>query len=100
MQTLAGTGALDLGAAFLGKFFEGRREMYLSQPSWINHYLIFKNYQFNVKAFRYYSNVHKTFDSVGFFEDLEKIPDHSVILFQPCGHNPSSVQPSVSLVGI
>ena len=95
VQTLAGTGALDLGAAFLGKFFEANKQVFLSQPSWVNHYFIFKNYNFDVNAYRYYDNKQKSFDSVGFFEDLEKIPDHSVILFQPCGHNPSSVQPDV-----
>ncbi|KAI2798817.1 Aspartate aminotransferase, mitochondrial [Blomia tropicalis] len=96
VQTLAGTGALDLGATFLGKFYLGRKEAFISQPSWINHYLIFTNYGFNTKAFRYYDNKRKQFDTNGFFEDIEKLPDHSVVLFQPCGHNPASVQPTPS----
>ena len=93
---MAGTGAIDLGAAFLGKFYPGRKEAFISQPSWINHYLIFRNYNFNVKAFRYYDRIRKRFDSEGFLQDIEKLPNHSVILFQPCGHNPASVQPIVS----
>lgn len=96
VQTLAGTGALDLGAAFLGKFFQGRKQVFISQPSWINHYLIFKNYSFDVKAYRYYDHMNRTFDMAGFFEDIEQIPDHSVILFQPCGHNPSAIELTVS----
>ena len=96
MQTLAGTGAIDLGAAFLGKFFEGRRQVFISRPSWINYYCIFSNYRFEVATYRYYDAATKRFDAGGFFDDLAKLPEHSVVMFQPCGHNPASVQPSVN----
>lgn len=94
VQTLAGTGAIDLGAAFLGKFFEGRRQVFISRPSWINYYCIFSNYRFEVATYRYYDAATKRFDAGGFFDDLAKLPEHSVVMFQPCGHNPASVQPS------
>lgn len=93
---MAGTGALDLGVAFLSKFFEGHKIAAISNPSWINHYFIFKNYHFDVQQFRYYDNVRKTFDVDGFFEDINNLPDNSVILFQPCGHNPSAIELTVN----
>ncbi|UXI19420.1 hypothetical protein NH340_JMT05363 [Sarcoptes scabiei] len=95
VQTMAGTGALDLGAAFLGKFFEGHKIVSISNPSWINHFFIFRNYNFDIKAYRYYDNARKTFDAEGFFNDINQLPDHSVILFQPCGHNPSAIELSL-----
>lgn len=70
--------------------------MFISRPSWINYYFIFSNYQFEVATYRYYDVATKRFDAAGFFEDLAKLPDHSVVMFQPCGHNPASVQPAVS----
>ncbi|KAH9424433.1 Aspartate aminotransferase, mitochondrial, partial [Dermatophagoides pteronyssinus] len=92
VQTLAGTGALDLGAAFLSKFFQGHKQVSISNPSWINHYFIFRNYNFNIHSFRYYDYQRKTFDENGFFDDLKNLPNNSVILFQPCGHNPSAIE--------
>ena len=40
LQSLSGTGSLRVGAAFIARFMKGRT-VYISNPTWGNHYNIF-----------------------------------------------------------
>lgn len=49
VQTISGTGANHLGAVFLSKFYDysklagGKRQIYISNPTWANHKAIFNS---------------------------------------------------------
>ena len=55
--------------------------------------MIFQNYNFRVSNFSYYDFKLQRFDAENCFADIERMPDDSVILLQPCGHNPTGTQP-------
>ncbi|EDW78085.1 uncharacterized protein Dwil_GK24813 [Drosophila willistoni] len=94
VQTISGTGALRVGAAFLSKFWKGNREVYLPSPSWGNHVPIFEHSGLSVKRYRYYNAEHCNLDFNGMIEDLKKIPESSIVLLHACAHNPTGVDPS------
>nr|XP_023025465.1 aspartate aminotransferase, mitochondrial-like [Leptinotarsa decemlineata] len=94
VQTLSGTGALSLFASFAKNFFPHAKTMYLPKPTWGNHAPVFKNAGLETKDYKYYD--FKTFglDYDGMLEDLCKVPEHSMVLFHACAHNPTGMDPS------
>lgn len=93
MQGLSGTGSLTLGAAFLRDHFRGTKDLYLPAPTWGNHIPLFKKKGFNIKHYRYYDAKTCGFDIKGCLEDINNIPENSVIVLHACAHNPSGVDP-------
>jgi aspartate aminotransferase len=93
VQGISGTGSLRIGGAFLNAFFPGPKDVYLPTPSWGNHTPIFKHSGLNVKAYRYYQPSTCGFDFQGALEDINKIPEKSIILLHACAHNPTGVDP-------
>lgn len=96
VQTLSGTGGLRVGAEFLKKFFPYSRNIWIPTPSWGNHNPIFSDSDFKVYQYRYYKPATKGFDFEGCLDDINKIPENSVILLQACAHNPTGVDPTHS----
>jgi len=94
IQGVSGTGSLMIGAYFLNKF-AGCKDIYLPTPSWGNHTPIFKNAGLNLKSYRYYDPSTCGFDSCGALEDLNNIPEGSIVLFHACAHNPTGVDPNM-----
>ncbi|KAI8928346.1 pyridoxal phosphate-dependent transferase [Entophlyctis helioformis] len=95
-QSISGTGALRIGGAFLGRFFQGAggKKIYLPTPSWGNHTPIFKDSGLEVLPYRYFDKATNGLDFKGMTEDLNKIPSGSVVLFHACAHNPTGVDPT------
>uniref|UniRef100_A0A170YUJ9 Aspartate aminotransferase n=1 Tax=Triatoma infestans TaxID=30076 RepID=A0A170YUJ9_TRIIF len=93
VQSLSGTGALRIGAAFLQKFFPGNKEVYVPNPTWGNHIPVFNHSGLPIKKYRYYDPKTVGFDFKGAIEDLSKIPDQSVVLLHACAHNPTGIDP-------
>nr|XP_018901597.1 PREDICTED: aspartate aminotransferase, mitochondrial [Bemisia tabaci] len=93
VQGISGTGSLRIGGAFLAKFFPGAKDIYLPTPSWGNHTPIFKHSGLNVKSYRYYEPSTCGFDFKGALEDINAIPENSIILLHACAHNPTGVDP-------
>jgi aspartate aminotransferase len=93
VQAISGTGSLRIGGAFLHKWFPGNKQIYLPTPSWGNHTPIFKHSGLDVKAYRYYEPKTCGFDFKGALEDINKIPEGSIILLHACAHNPTGVDP-------
>ncbi|XP_015509266.1 aspartate aminotransferase, mitochondrial [Neodiprion pinetum] len=94
VQGISGTGSLRIGAAYLGNFFPGHKDIYLPAPTWGNHIPLFKHSGLNVKTYRYYEPKTCGFDFQGAIEDISKIPEKSIILFHACAHNPTGVDPN------
>lgn len=70
VQSISGTGALRIGAAFLNAFHTGNKEVYLPSPSWGNHNPIFKHSGLKVNTYRYYEPKTCGFDFQGALEDI------------------------------
>ncbi|ANB14353.1 aspartate transaminase AAT2 [Sugiyamaella lignohabitans] len=92
-QTISGTGALRLGAAFLERFLPSK-EIYLPSPSWANHAAVFKDAGMTPKQYKYYNKETISLDFDGLVSDLESIPQGSAVLLHACAHNPTGVDPT------
>lgn len=75
VQCLSGTGSLRAGAEFLKRLIN-LDTVYVSQPTWGNHRLIFHNAGFSsVKSYRYWDAENKRIDIDGFLADLNAAPE-------------------------
>ncbi|KAJ3060730.1 Aspartate aminotransferase, mitochondrial [Quaeritorhiza haematococci] len=95
-QSLSGTGALRIGGAFLGRFYQGKggKKIYLPTPSWGNHGKIFADSGLEVGAFRYFDKKTNGLDFAGMMEDIKNLPNESIVLLHACAHNPTGVDPT------
>jgi len=98
-QSISGTGALRLGAAFIKKFYASQRqqptEIYIPNPTWGNHRSIFSDAGFGtVKNYAYYSTKTNSLDFEGMIKDLSNAPEGSVVLLHACAHNPTGMDPT------
>lgn len=69
VQSISGTGALRIGAAFLNAFGPSK-DVYLPLPSWPNHTPLFKHAGLNVKTYRYFDPKTCGIDFQGALEDI------------------------------
>ncbi|KAI0035714.1 aspartate aminotransferase [Vararia minispora EC-137] len=96
VQTISGTGANHLGALFLSRYyqFNGERQVFLSDPTWVNHFAIFRNVGIEPRTYAYYDPQTIGLDFAGFVRALERAPSRSVFLLHACAHNPTGVDPT------
>lgn len=93
VQGISGTGSLRIGAAFLSRWLQKSKIVWIPTPSWGNHTPIFKHSGADVKQYRYFDNKTCAIDFKGLLEDINKIPEGEVILLHVCAHNPTGVDP-------
>jgi len=96
VQTISGTGANHLAALFLSRYyqFNGDKALYLSDPTWANHFAIFNNVGIKPLLYPYYDQRTIALDFAGFVATLESAPERSVFLLHACAHNPTGVDPT------
>ncbi|MCL2471849.1 MAG: aspartate/tyrosine/aromatic aminotransferase [Propionibacteriaceae bacterium] len=87
-QSLAGTGALRVGANLL-KMASPDAQLWLSTPSWENHELIFTRAGFELGAYRYYDRASGGVDVEGMLEDLAGAAPGTIVVLHACCHNPT-----------
>ncbi|XGW06277.1 hypothetical protein V3C99_016521 [Haemonchus contortus] len=93
-QCLSGTGSLRAGAEFLARIL-GYKTVYLSNPTWGNHKLVFKNAGFdNICSYTYWDPVNRKVDMEKVLHDLEHAPEKSVVVLHGCAHNPTGMDPT------
>jgi aspartate aminotransferase len=92
-QGISGTGSLRIGAAFFSKWYAPSKTFYLPKPSWGNHTPIFKHSGLEVGGYRYYDPATCGFDFTGAMEDINAMPEGSVVVLHACAHNPTGVDP-------
>ncbi|MBO0719835.1 MAG: aspartate/tyrosine/aromatic aminotransferase, partial [Blastocatellia bacterium] len=90
VQALGGTGALKVGADFLKRFLPGSA-LWISNPSWENHQMLFEAAGFTVKTYPYYDPETHGVDFNGMLETLKRLPARSIVLLHACCHNPTGV---------
>ncbi|KAL2753415.1 hypothetical protein ACRALDRAFT_2111040 [Sodiomyces alcalophilus JCM 7366] len=93
-QSISGTGALRIGAAFLQRFFPGEKKIYIPTPSWANHNAVFSDAGLQVEKYRYYNRDTIGLDFEGMIADIKAAPRGSAFLFHACAHNPTGVDPT------
>ncbi len=85
-----GTGALRVGAELLKKFRQ-EAKVWVSTPTWANHFGIFSSSGFGIEKYPYYNDVDKNLNFNELIECLNSIPKKDIVLMHACCHNPSGV---------
>ncbi len=96
-QSLSGAGGLLLAFNILKEFyipFIENQTIWIPDPSWANHEHMIRTHGFKVKTYRYYDLEKREFTFEKMLTDLKGIPENSVVLFHPVGHNPTGFDPS------
>jgi aromatic-amino-acid transaminase len=90
VQGLGGTGSLKIGADFLKRFLPNS-EVWISNPSWENHQMLFESAGFKVNSYPYYDAETHGLDFNGMLETLKRLPARSIVVLHACCHNPTGV---------
>jgi aspartate/tyrosine/aromatic aminotransferase len=93
VQSISGTGALRIGAAFAQKFLTGKT-VYASTPTWGTHNSIMKHAGVEAGKYRYWNAATRALDFDGMVADINGAPNGSIFLLHACAHNPTGVDPS------
>ncbi|KAI1503362.1 aspartate aminotransferase [Biscogniauxia marginata] len=96
IQTVSGTGACHVGTIFLIKSVKPKN-VWISDPSWINHPLIWECADPGVtrKFYPYYHAKTRSFDFAGTVAALEGgALEGDVVVLQACAHNPTGLDPT------
>ncbi|KAI4466064.1 aspartate aminotransferase [Holotrichia oblita] len=94
LQTLGGSGALRVGFTLINKFYDGKKIVFIPNPSWKYHERIIRSTGLEVSTYKYYDPMTKDVDFNSMMEDIKKMPDRSIILFNACGHDPTGMDPT------
>jgi len=89
-QAVGGTGALKIGADFLKQLLPNA-VVAISDPSWENHRALFETAGFPVQNYRYYDAATHDVNRAGMLEDLNAMPNGSIVVLHACCHNPTGV---------
>ncbi|WKY08877.1 hypothetical protein Q1695_001786 [Nippostrongylus brasiliensis] len=93
-QCLSGTGSLRAGAEFCARVLK-YDTVYLSNPTWGNHKLVFNNAGFReVRTYTYWDKEHRKVAIEKLLEDLERASPNSVVVLHGCAHNPTGMDPT------
>ena len=90
VQCVGGSGALKLGAEFLKSFFSSS-DVYVSDPTWDNHQVLFGSASLKVSTYPYYDSNTCGLKRDTMLEALHTLPSRSVVLLHACCHNPTGV---------
>merc|ERR1712107_221925 len=75
-----------------------RKICYVSDPTWGNHNMVFKDAGFlEVRKYRYWKKDTRGLDFDGLMEDIGNAPAASVIVLHACAHNPTGIDPTISM---
>ncbi|HPS01004.1 MAG TPA: amino acid aminotransferase [Candidatus Sumerlaeota bacterium] len=93
VQTPGGTGGLRVAGDFLRRALPAAA-LWVSDPTWANHFQIFNAAGFEVKTYPYYDAAAKGLDFAGMLGALRTIPSGDVVLLHGCCHNPTGIDPT------
>lgn len=90
VQTVGGSGAVRVGAEFLQRHFP-KSTAYLSDPTWDNHRAFFQAAGMQTGVYPYYDPASGTLRFEAMLQAFLQMPFQSVVVMQPCCHNPTGV---------
>lgn len=88
VQSVGGSGALKLGADFIYHYLD-RREIWVSDPTWANHWAIFEGAGLKVNTYPYFDDLSGQLHFAAMLDTLSSLPEGAVVLLHPCCHNPT-----------
>ncbi|KAI1370859.1 aspartate aminotransferase [Hypoxylon crocopeplum] len=91
-QALSGTGALLLAGLALKQANTGISSVYITDPTWSNHDLLFSRLGFEVRKLPYYKA--GSFDFESFVSTLKTANSSSAVVLHACAHNPTGCDPT------
>ncbi|KAJ9133753.1 Aspartate aminotransferase [Pleurostoma richardsiae] len=91
-QSLSGTGALLLAGLALKRANSGIEKVFITDPTWSNHNLLFSSMGLEVRKLPYYKD--RRFDFDGFMSALKTADARSAVVLHACAHNPTGCDPS------
>lgn len=94
VQTIGGTGAVHVGAAFLKAFSSRPTTVLIPSHTWENHEAAMEHVGYDVATYRYWCAKGKGLNFEGMCQDMEDAPDQSIIVLHACGHNPTGCDPT------
>jgi len=95
VQSVGGSGALKLGADFIYHYL-ARREIWVSDPTWANHWAIFEGAGLKVNTYPYFDDASGQLRFEAMLDTLSALPEGEVVLLHPCCHNPTGTDLSPS----
>jgi aromatic-amino-acid transaminase len=95
VQTVGGSGALKLAADFIHHYLS-RHDIWVSDPTWANHWAIFEGAGLKVHTYPYFDEVNGGLRFDAMLDTLGSLPEGSVVLLHPCCHNPTGTDLSPS----
>ena len=90
LQTIGASGALKVGSDFLKRYFPAS-SVWISDPSWENHRVVFEGSGFIVNSYPYYDPATGGLHFEEMLAALRGLPARSVVLLHACCHNPTGV---------
>ena len=90
LQTLGGSGALKVGSDFLKRYFPDS-QVWISDPSWENHRVLFEGSGFKVNTYPYYDSNTGGLRLDEMLAAIKGLPASSIVLLHACCHNPTGV---------
>ncbi|EXJ71670.1 uncharacterized protein A1O5_05478 [Cladophialophora psammophila CBS 110553] len=93
-QSLSGTGSLHLAGPLIRNCSSLNRQVWISEPTWSNHHLVFSSLGCQVRAFRYYNPEAKALDMNSYLDALRSAEPKSIIILYACAHNPTGCDPT------
>ncbi|WP_029050014.1 amino acid aminotransferase [Cupriavidus sp. amp6] len=90
LQTIGGSGALKVGSDFLKRYFPDS-QVWISDPSWENHRVVFEGSGFQVNTYPYYDGATGGLRFEDMLKTMEGLPAESIVLLHACCHNPTGV---------
>jgi aspartate aminotransferase len=88
VMTPGGCGALRMNAELLVQSNPNTR-VWVSDPTWANHYPLLQSAGLTLKTYNYYSADTHGVDFAAMVESLSSIPKGDVVLLHGCCHNPT-----------
>lgn len=90
IQSIGGSGALRIGAEFLKRYFPGSA-VWISDPSWENHQVLFAGAGLAVHTYPYYDPQTNGLRFDDMLATIGGLPARSAVLLQPSCHNPTGI---------
>lgn len=90
VHTLGGTGGIALAAEFLSRFAQSRT-VYLSDPTWDNHFGIFERCGFETRSYPYWDPAVRDIPFDALYTCLSGAESGSIVVVQPVCHNPTGL---------
>lgn len=102
-QTISGSGAVRIGAAFVERFksyvtgisSDNKPIILISNPTWGNHKAIFSDAGLECIDYPYWKASTKSLDLEGMLNALKKAPKGSAVCLHACAHNPTGLDPTI-----